>query len=858
MVAQTMQNSWTRRILRCVEPPIFQYRAVTLAVLVALTAFFAWHSAQLRPSAGWLKMVPKEHPYMATFMQYYRDFGGANTVLIALHNKKGDIYQPAFMETLRQVSDDAFFIPGVDRARVTSIFSPSILFIEVVEGGLSGENVIPSTYEPTPEMMERIRVNVGKASVIGRLVSEDQSSALVQLELLENDPRTGTAADLEDAAKPLMERLRAAWDRGAAPGDAPPEAPRFADRVKALTAVLSANESAGAGTLDYVKVGDKLEEMRKKYETADISIHIVGFAKVVDDMTKASVQVASFFFIALVMMGLLLWAYIGSLPLASIVVATSLVSCIWELGLLHLMGYGLDPFALLVPFLIMAVSVSHGVQYVSSWAGEMSARQISNYQASLATFRALAIPGVVALLTNVVGFSTIYLINIQVIREMSVNAAFGMAGVIMVNKMLLPIVLSYMRLPNPEKFREAQALRERLGDGLFIRMKVLCRRGPATVTVIVMALLAAFGASQYRHLQIGDTTEGVPELRPDSRFNRDAVEIARHFTMGVDHLKVIAESFENGCVDYAVMAEIDRFSWYMQNQPGVRDVLSLPELSKIAHSGLSEGRLDAEVLPRAPETLAQTTALVPTTTGFLNDDCSALALFIFTTDHKAPTIESLTDAVKRYTAELQQDPRVKLRLASGNIGVMAATNEEVRRNELPVVFYVYSVIILFLWMSFRTLSGVLCVILPLATVTLLGYALMVFLGIGQKVATLPVLAFACGIGVDYGIYSYSVVAAGLRKGMSLEDAYYQKMRSTGKATLFTGVGMAAGVLMWIFSELQFQRDMGLLLLFGFTTNMIGAIVALPALAHFLGKEEYRHKDKDLMGGAEAVFEDSKP
>mgnify|MGYP001583849357 CR=1 FL=1 len=839
MTAQTLKGSWAIRILRWVEPPIFRYRHVTLTLLSLLTIFFAWNMAQLRPSAGWLKMVPKEHPYMATFLQYYRDFGGANTVLIALHNKKGDIYQPAFMETLRQVADDAFFIPGVDRARVNSIFSPSILYVEVVEGGLSGENVIPADYQPTPEMMQRIRGNVAKASVIGRLVSEDQHSALVQFELLEHDPRSGTTTDLAENAQPVRQRAWAAWKAG--------------DTKTAVELLMAGTPEAGRARLDYVQVGDKLEELRRKYETEDIGIHIVGFAKVVHDMTAASTQVAGFFFIALILMGLLLWLYLGSLPLAMIVVTTSVVACIWELGLLHLIGYGLDPFALLVPFLIMSVSVSHGVQYVSSWGSEIATRGATNYQASLATFRALAIPGLVALMTNVVGFSTIYLINIQVIREMSVNAAFGMAGVIMVNKMLLPIVLSYLRLPNPQQFREATELRDRLSSSIFEKMKVLCHRGPATVTVTVMLLLAAFGASQYSKLQIGDTTEGVPELRPDSRFNRDAVEIARHFTMGVDHLKIIAESFPDGCVDYAVMAELDRFSWYMLNQPGVRDVLSLLELAKLAHAGLFEGRLDAEAVPRASGALAQTTALVPTTTGFLNDDCSAIALFIFTADHKAQTITDLTDAVKRYVAELQHDPRVKLRLASGNIGVMAATNEEVRRNELPVVFYVYSVIILFLWMSFRTLSGVLCVILPLATVTLLGYALMVFLGIGQKVATLPVLAFACGIGVDYGIYSYSVIASGLRKGMSLEDAYFQKMKTTGKATLFTGVGMASGVFLWIFSGLQFQKDMGLLLLFGFTANMVGAIVVLPALAHFFGKEELKHAGQDLTAGADAAL-----
>jgi predicted RND superfamily exporter protein len=845
MTVQTVQTGFMRRVLKIVEVPVFHWRRATLGVLIVLTAYFGWGAAQLAPDAGWLKMVPKSHPYMATFTEYYRDFGGANTVLIAVHNEQGDIYQPEFMETFRKVADEAFHIPGADRARVTSIFSPSILYIEVVEGGLSGENVIPSTYAPTPEMMERIRNNVGKASVIGRLVSEDQTTALVQLELLEHDPTTGTMADLANAGRSTPERLQAAWDASAGSP--------FGERLKALAAAGAPGNRASG--LDYVKVGDKLEEIRRTFERPGVSIHIVGFAKVVDDMTKASFEVGALFVVALILTGLLLWVYVGSMRIAQIVVATSLVACVWELGLLHLMGYGLDPFAMLVPFLIMAVSVSHGVQYTSAWANEISTRGATPYQASLATFRSLAIPGVVALLTNVAGFSTIYLIDIQIIREMSINAAFGMLGVIVVNKVLLPIVLSFLRLPDPAGFAAAQAKRERIGDALFRRMAVLTRRGPATVVVIVCIALSIFGASMYPRVQIGDTTEGVPELRPDSRFNQDAAVIASHFTMGVDHLKVIAESFDDGCVDYGVMSEIDRFSWYMANHGGVRDVLSLLELAKIAHAGLSEGRLDAEVIPRQPQTLAQITALVPTTTGFLNATCSALALFIFTTDHKAQTITSLTDAVQKYTDELQQDKRVKFRLASGNIGVMAATNEEVRRNELPVVAWVYGVIILFLWLSFRTFSGVMCVILPLSMVTLLGYAVMVALGIGQKVATLPVLAFACGIGVDYGIYSYSVVAQGLRRGLTLEEAYYQKMRSTGKATLFTGFGLATGVAMWLFSDLQFQRDMGVLLIFGFLANMLGAIVALPAIAHFLSGEEKRHADKDLTAGADDAFQE---
>jgi uncharacterized protein len=800
MATPVRKTSFTLWILKKVELPIFKHRKVTLGILLVLTAFFSWHAAQLKPQAGWLKMVPKEHPYMQTFLEYYKDFGGANTVLVALKSHKGDIYQPEFMETLRQVHDEVFFIPGVDRARVTSIFAPSILYVEVIEDGLAGANVIPADYTPTPEMMERIRINVGKANVVGRLVSEDQTAALIAVELLETDPGSN---------KPL----------------------------------------------DYVEVGDKLEAIRAKFETENTTVHIIGFAKVVDDMTDASFEVGAFFVISLLLTGLLLWIYVGSFWLSNLVMVVSGIACIWELGLLHLLGFGLDPFAILVPFLILSVSVSHGVQYVNSWAHEIYARDADSYQASLHTFRKLAIPGVTALLTDVAGFATIYLINIDVIREMSLNAAFGMAGVIVTNKVMMPQLLSYMRLRNPEEFRRKQALREELGDSVWRQVAKITRRGPATTVLIVCGVLFGIAAWLYPQVRIGETTEGVPELRPDSRFNQDARVVAANFAMGVDQLKVIAETVPDACIDYSIMSEIDRFSWYMYNQDGVRDVLSLLDLAKLAYEGLNEGRPSAEVLPRNPYSLAQSTALVPTTTGFLNDDCDALALFIFTRDHKAETITELVSAVKHYQEEMNQEPRVTFRLASGNVGVMAATNEEVARNEIPVVGWVYVVILVFLWLSFRTFSGVICVIVPLSLVTLLGYGLMVVLDIGQKVATLPVLALATGIGVDYGIYIYSVMAEGLRRGVALEEAYYHTLRQTGKAVIFTGVGLGVSVVTWIWSKLQFQEDMGLLLIFAFTANMLGAILVIPALAHFFSQEELKHAGEDLTGDADAVARD---
>ncbi|MGB1556717.1 MAG: efflux RND transporter permease subunit [Oceanococcaceae bacterium] len=837
-------NDATAKILRVVEPPIFKTRFITLALLVLATLYFAFHAARIHPDAGWLKSIPLDHPYMQTFQKYYRDFGGANSVLFALIKEPGtgDIYEAGFMEKLENATNDIFFLPGVDRARVMSIFTPNVTYVENIEGGLSGSNVIPADYAPTPEMLEKVKSNVGKAQVIGRLVTEDQRGALIVSELLEFDPDTGEK-------------------------------------------------------LDYFKVGDYLEELRAKYEKDGVKVHIIGFAKIVHDMTNAALEVVLFFLLALFMTGALLWAYTGNFKLAMLPMICSIVAVIWEFGGLSALGYGLDPFSILVPFLVLAVSVSHGVQYANAWVAEVD-KGLDRFGASLETFRRLAIPGTVALITDVAGFATIYLINIQIIREMSINAAIGVAAIIVTNKVLMPILLTFIEIKDLDKFKRGQEARENLLSPLWDLLSKATQKGPAIAILVAASVALGWSLWKYPALKIGDAIEGVPELRPDSRFNQDFRQIIGNFEIGVDQLKVIAETRPNGCVDYELMAQIDRFEWLMQAQPGVHSTMSLLTYAKLVYQGLSEGRLNALVLPRNKFALAQATALVPTTTGILNDDCDAMAIFIFTTDHKAETIEHLVDTIKDFNAqnaaefyaasdvseeycaekrglfsefrELEgqvfelarrtnvgedevaaakerrdavrsqfedkdQNCPVEFALASGNVGVMAATNEVVEAQELMVVFWVYVVILIFMWLSFRSVAGVLCVVLPLSLVSTMAYAVMAVLDIGLKVATLPVVALAVGIGVDYGIYVYSETASALNEGKSLKQAFRYTLGRTGKAVVFIGVSLGLSVATWLMSELQFQIDMGIMLMFMFTANMFGAILVLPALARFLLK-----------------------
>ncbi len=166
----------------------------------------------IRRDAGFDKSIPLEHPYMKVLKQYQADFGGANTVLVALIQKEGKgehLQRERFLASLKTATDEVFFLPGVDRSRVSSLFTPDVRFIEVVEGGFKGGNVIPAEYAPTPEMFQLVQDNVGKGGHVGRYTTKDQTGAMIFSELLEVDPGHRREARLR-ASPPICSKTACA------------------------------------------------------------------------------------------------------------------------------------------------------------------------------------------------------------------------------------------------------------------------------------------------------------------------------------------------------------------------------------------------------------------------------------------------------------------------------------------------------------------------------------------------------------------------------------------------------------------------------------------------------------------------
>jgi uncharacterized protein len=768
----------TSRFINKCEYALFRHRAVVILAFFAMTLFLLFKASQIKLDAAFTKNIPLKHEYMQTYLKHAKDFGGANNILISVCDASGDIFNPQFFDTFKKIHDQVYYMPGVDRVLVKSLFSPSTRFVEVVEDGFAGGPVIPADFAPDANGLAIVKQNVDKAGIVGRMVADDYSCAMVTAQLQEINPDT--------------------------------------------------NEK-----LDTIAFANQLEtDVRGQYENDQVSVHIIGFAKMVGDVADGAKGVLAFFALAIVITTVMVYLFSKSLTLTILPIACSLIAVIWQMGLLTLLGFGIDPMSILVPFLVFAIGVSHGVQMINA-TGKNVATGLDAKTAAQASFRRLLIPGGVALLSDTVGFITLLIIEIGVIRELAITASLGVGVIILTNLFLLPVLMSFVRF-KPSYVKAVSAPTPK-ADKFWRALSASAEPKMAAVILLVAAVLFAGGYYQSQKLKIGDLHPGASSLHEDSRYNQDTFLITDRYAISVDYINVMVETDANGCTFHPIMDKIDQFQWRMENVPGVQSAVSLPSVSKTINAAFNEGNVKWRILPRTTESLVQSSSRVETSTGLLNGDCSVMPVILFLNDHKAETIEKVVAAAKKIGAELGTDT-TKFMLASGPVGVMAATNEAVAAAQTPMTMYVYGAVILLCLISFRSLRATMAVILPLYIVTVLATALMTLLDIGLTVSTLPVIALGVGIGVDYGIYILTNMTQPLRDGMPLREAYYNALKSTGSAVLFTAITLAIGVSTWVFSALKFQVDMGILLTFMFIVNMLGAVFVLPALAAFFWRK----------------------
>jgi predicted RND superfamily exporter protein len=766
------------------EALLFGHRRAVVAVAAALTAALgAVAATRTVVSAGFEDLRPAGHPWVRAYAAHRDRLRGlGDAVLVAVESRRGEVWDPAYLEALREITDDLFLAPGVDRPFVKSLWTPNVRWIEVTEEGFRGGPVMPDAWDGSAASVAALRRSVARAGLAGSLVAEDERSTLVFVPLLDHDPLSG----------------------------APPDPRALAARVEALRA---RHEARGV-----------------------VAVHAVGFAVLVGALIQGIRQVAAWFAVAAAVVTLALFAYTRCLRSTALVVGCAVVALVWQMGIAAALGLALDPFSVLVPFLLFAGGVSHGAQRMNGVLVDVARGERPEAAARLA-FRRLLAAGVTALLTDAVGFAVLALVDVPAVRRLALVATLGVAALVFTSLVLLPVLLSFTGVSPAAAARALRAAApEEAGapaPRIWRLLAALAEPRPAAVALaLAAAVTAAAAVAGGRALTLGTAGPGASELAPGARYNRDAAFVARRFGVTSHPFAVLVRTPPEGCAAFATLDLVDRLGWALRQVPGVRGTTSLADAVRRITADSFEGNPRWLTLPRDQRLLdAAAEQAVTRNPDLFDPDCSLVPVVAQLEDHDAPTLARVAAAASALAAA-HGAPGREVILAAGAGAFEAATNEVVARATPAMAALVYLAVVLLCRAALGSWRAVAVAVAPIAVTSVLCGALMARLGIGVRLSTLPVIALGVGI-PDYGLYLLSVQLAHRRAGADLALAHRRALRFTGRVVALVSVVLAAGVITWTASPIALQADMGILLAFMFLGNAASALVLVPALSRVL-------------------------
>ncbi|HUP08497.1 MAG TPA: MMPL family transporter, partial [Caldimonas sp.] len=640
------------------ERLVFNHRRIVLLACALLTLVFgALAVTRLTLNASFEKMIPRSHPYIRAYLDNRAELRGlGNSLRIVVESPRADIYDPRYLETLKKIHDEVFLTPGVDRAWVKSLWAPGVRWTEVTEEGFRGGPVMPDNYDGSPASTEQLRANIARAGLAGSLVGTDFKSTMIVVPLLDADPTTGKR-------------------------------------------------------IDYRQLAHAIDDIRARHEGAasPVRVHVIGFAQLVGDLIDGLLQVALYFTLAAAVATLVIYLATRCVRSTALVIACSLAAVVWQLGLVAALGFELDPYSILVPFLVFAIGVSHGAQKMNGIMQDIG-RGVHRLVAARFTFRRLFLAGLTALLADAVGFAVLMVIDIPVIRDLALTASLGVAVLVFTNLILLPVLLSYVGVGAVAARRSLRSESPEHGgrgiDRVWSLLGRFVERRWALAAVLGAAALALLGETTSLHLKIGDLDPGAPELRADSRYNRDNAYITAHYSLSSDTFAVIVRTDKEGCLKYETLVEADRLAWNLRQVPGVQATVSLADAVRQITAGSNEGSPKWLTIARNQDVLnygAQQASV--NNPDLFNTECSVMPVIAYLADHRAETLDQVVEAGAAF-ASTHSTPERSFLLAAGSAGIEAATNIVVRKAWRQMLVLVYAAVILLCFVTFRSWRAV--------------------------------------------------------------------------------------------------------------------------------------------------------
>ena len=773
---------------------ILSLRIILLVIAGIITVIAGFYASTISFKTVYEEILPQHHPYIDTHLAYEGQYGGPLTIKLIFESKEGSIYQADALKKIKAITEGLDATPYVNHDQVFSIASRKVRRVKIDEFGASSIPLLPGD-EPLPKTEEQLKAFSelvdSTPGVLGTYVSFDKSSAYFQASLI-------------------------------------------------------------PGEIDYTKVFNYLNALSEQYSNETFTLHMFGQPVLTGWIYMYNAEVIQILCLSFLVMLVMLFYFSKNTRMVVLAGVTSLISAVWGLGFVGLLGWSLDPLILVIPMLVMARTLSHSVQMGMRYL-EIAHDQLSKIDACVILLKKQFKPGVLGIVTDAAGIFLIAVADIPVMQKLATFAGIWSLSVIVTVLILIPLMFSCVKQVGKVNLSvedESYCLTKKILSGIFYLSD------HKTSRVIVWVVFITISASSFwisKDLKVGEVEPGTSLLWPDSPYNQ-AVSLHTKKFIGPDQLLVVVEATpaeeNNGAKkadrvdirELSVIKKIQTFQYMMQNTPDIKGSLSFVDLLPSVKRSLSGNYPKFETLPVDGRESGQLVNLLqanasPGDFSYLFDqEYKNASVRFFVSDHKAETVNNVIEKTKKVISEIEANDSSpgKLRMAAGSIGIASATNSEVSKAQGLNFILTTMVIIVAIWFGYRSLSAVLILITPLLFTDVVVAAIMVKLGMSINVNTLPILSVGMGIGIDYGIYLLSRSIEEGKRGVhsSLNEAVHHAILTSGRAIFITAITMVFAVGIWYFmSNLRFQADMGLLLALVMIINCLGALILIPLAIH---------------------------
>jgi uncharacterized protein len=879
-----------KRALYWLGERLIDHRNPIMVLVLAVTALFGYWAFQLKLETSFGDLLPQTHPFVQIHNKYAGTFGGANNVQLMVEVKEGDIFTVPTLARIYKITEAVDQVYGVNHNQIDSIGHRTTRYLRAQSGGFLRAEPVMIGLPKTPDDAASIkRIVHNTESVYGLLVSLDDRAALVRANFIEgrlDHRRTftefnerviapfergwfGALIKGKDPLKPdqpspavieAVYRGTPAADAGLKAGDiiVSIDGAATEDRT-AVAKIISAKPRGSEATLG-IKRGDREETVKIKVPEPDIAIYVAGEPRLYGWIYSYAGDVFWIFTVTWCFEWLLRWLYFHDWRGALRPSLTGVIAAIWGVGFIHLIGFALDPLILVMPFLITARAVSHAIQMHDRYYEEYERNHWNQRKAIVAAFAELFVPTFSGIMTDAFGVLVIMLVPIVMLRKLAIVASWWILAITVSEMLLNPIVYYYLRPPDQEVVLARdkgwyRSLINRITDWN------LSHAGKITVMVF-WAVLTAIGAFQMRGLIVGDPTVASPLVFEDSPYNVSHAHIQDKFG-GVEPLIVVAEGHDRDAMkDPTVLRTMENFQRYLERDRDIGYSFSLTDILRTVNMVFHELEPKWGVIPNTVRDVGQTFFIFfanspPTETAkYVTPDYTTAHVTFFARNHKGDNVARIIERSKEFIAANPMD-KATFKLAGGLIGVLAAANEVLVRNDLMMNLLGFGTMFMIVLFTYRSAMAGFLLLAPLFISNIMINGLMATMGIGININTLPLVTVGVGFGIDYGLYIMSRIIEEIRVSGDLDDAIHVALCTSGKAVSFTAVCMVAGTALWTLSSIRFNAVMGGLLAIWMFVSFLSSETLLPVLIsylrpRFIMKEAARYKGASVEPGAVAV------